>query len=165
MALSISIFIVWGQVVPEYLISFGFAFVIIGIIGGYLFWIFLILKGFDIIDLKNGMRSNLKQSKLHLLAILAAYLVFVLVFMLEFAQEDYVVPMIISIFIGAILIYSFFYVIIQMTKKFKYYENKPEPNLWDYFVTIFTLSFYPFGLLMMHSHLRLILKDQKIKKE
>ncbi len=164
-ALSISVFIVWGQLVPESLISFGFGFVIIGIIGGYLFWIFLLLKGFDIIDSKNGLRSNLKKSKLHLIAILAAYLVFVLVFMMDFAQEDYVIPMIISIFIGAILTFSFFYVVIQVTKKFKFYDNKPEPNLWDYFVTVFTLSFYPFGLLMMHSHLRLILRDQKIIEE
>jgi hypothetical protein len=161
-ALSISIFIAWGQLVPETLISFGFGFVIIGIIGGYQFWIYLLFKGFDIVDSKNGLESNLKKSKIHLIAILAGYLVFVLVFMLDFAQEDYVVPMIISIFIGAILTISFFHIIIQLTKKFKFYDKKPQPNLLDYFVTLFTLTFYPFGLLMMHSHLQLILKDQKI---
>ena len=41
-------------------------------------------------------------------------------------------------------------------------KYKPEPNLWDYFVTLFTLTFYPFGIIMMHSHLQLILKDQRI---
>jgi hypothetical protein len=164
-ALSISIFIAWGQLVPDTLISFGFVFVIIGIIGGFQFWIYLLFKGFNIVDSKNGLESNLKKSKIHLIAILAGYIIFVLVFMLDFAQEDFVVPMLISIFIGAILTLSFFHIVIQLTKKFKFYDNKPQPNLWDYFITLFTLTFYPFGIVMLHSHLQLILKEQKIIKD
>jgi hypothetical protein len=161
-ALSISIFIAWGELMPESLIAFGFSFVVIGIIGGYQFWIYLLLKGFDTIDKKNGFESNLKKSKLHVMAILVSYVVFVLVFNLDFAQEDYFVPMIISLLIGTIMMVSFYYIVKEVTRKFKFYDNKPEPNLLDYFVTLFTLSFYPFGIIMLHSHLQLILRDQQI---
>ncbi len=78
--------------------------------------------------------------------------------MLGFDTENNDIPLVFSILIAPILTYALFETAITLTKKFKYYDKNTQPNLWDYFVTIFMLSFYPFGLLMMHSHLRLILK-------
>lgn len=162
MILSVLSFGVWAKLVPEAMISFGFAFVIIGFIGGYLFWIYLILSGFKNIDLKNGLESNLKKIKILLTTVLLSYLVFVVTFMLDFGKENNTIPLLINILIAPILTYSFFEIVVTLTKKFRYYDKKSQPNLWDYFVILFTLSFYPFGLLMMHSHLRLILRDHRI---
>jgi hypothetical protein len=162
MTFSVIAFMIWAKLVPEDLISFGFTFIIIGFVGGYLFWLYLFLAGFKIIDLKNGLKSDLKKSKILLTTILVGYVAFVLIFMLDFSQENNDIPIVISILISPILTYAFFEIVIKLTKKFKYYDKKSKPNLWDYFITVFTLSFYPFGLLMMHSHLRLILKEQMI---
>ena len=162
MILSVLSFIVWSRLVPETLISFGFIFIVIGFVGGYLFWINLILTGFKNMDLKNGLENDMKRTRILLLTILLGYLVFVITLMLDLDKENNDITLIISILLAPILTYSFFEIVITMTKKFKYYDKKSQPNLWDYFVTVFTLSFYPFGLLMMHSHLRLILREQKI---
>ena len=161
-AISIGIFISWIELVPDSIIPIGFAFVILGIIGGYQFWIYLLFKGFDTIDSQNDIKSNLRKSKLHLIAILVAYVLVVLILNLDYDKVDYFLPMSINFLLGITLMFSFFYVARELTKKFKFYENKPEPNLWDYFVTLFTLTFYPFGIIMMHSHLQLILKDHNI---
>jgi hypothetical protein len=162
MILSVLSFVVWAKLVPETLIPFGFIFIVVGFIGGYLFWIYLILTGFKNIDLKKGLENNLKKTRILLITILLAYLVFVITFMLDLDKENDTIPIIISILLAPILTYSFFEIVITLTRKFKYYDKKSQPNLWDYFVTVFTLSFYPFGLLMMHSHLRLILRDYRI---
>lgn len=161
-AISIGIFISWTELVPDSIKPIGFTFVILGIIGGYQFWIYLLFKGFDTIDSQNGIKSNLRKSKLHLQAILVAYVLVVLILNLDYDKVDYFLPQLINFLLGITLMFSFFYVARELTKKFKFYENKPDPNLWDYFVTLFTLTFYPFGIIMMHSHLQLILKDQRI---
>lgn len=67
---------------------------------------------------------------------------------------------IIGILFSVIMWFSLVHIIIKLTKCFKYHEKQSNPNLWDYFGTLFTLGFGPFGLLIMHSHLQLILKDQ-----
>ncbi len=162
MILSVLSFVAWVKLVPERLASFGFIFILIGFVGGYLFWIYLIFTGFRKIDLKTGRENNLKKMRILLLTILIVYLVFVEIFLFNFYNEKNTIQILISILLAPIMTYSFFEIVITLTKKFKYYDKKSQPNLWDYFVTVFTLSFYPFGLLMMHSHLRLILKKQKI---
>jgi len=165
MILSVLLFVAWVKLVPERLDSYGFMLILIGIVGGYLFWIYLILTGFKKIDLKTGRENNLKKMRILLLTILIIYLVFFKIFLFDFYKEKNTFEVLISILIVPIMAYPVFEVVITLTKNFKYYDKKSQPNLWDYFVTAFTLCFYPFGLLMMHSHLRLILKKQKIIEE
>ncbi|GET23324.1 hypothetical protein [Prolixibacter denitrificans] len=158
--ISILLFIAWGTIVPEKLISFGFTLVVLSCIGGYLFWIYLILYGFKTIDNKNGIDNNLKTSIITLLTILLSFIAFTVINMIDFGEKNKDIPTLISLIISPILTMAFIHIITKLTKGFKFYDKNSKPNLWDYFGIIFTLGFGPLGLLMMHSHLRLILKDQ-----
>lgn len=162
MIFSFFIFVVWTKLVPETSISLGFIIVAIGLVGGYLFWIYLILSGFNIIDLKNGLESNLNKAIIHLMIVFLGYLIIFVILVLYINKEIKIIPTLISILLASVLTYSLFEIVIILTRKFKYYDKKSKPNLLDYFVTLFSLSFYPFGIIMMHSHLRLIIREQGI---
>ena len=161
-ALTIVISILWSNLVPEPLAMFGIAFVLIGFWGGYLFWIYSILTAFNNLDLKYGLKNNLKKFKILLPSVIVVYVAWVLLFLYESPKEKENILFVISNLSSFYLIYAFIDVSIVITKKYRYYEDKPHPNLWNYFVTLLTLGFYPFGILMLHSHLQLILRDQKI---
>ena len=160
--LSILISIIWSKIVPESIEVLGVTFTIIGTIGGYLFWIFLILAGFQNIDLKNGLDGNLKKSIVLLSSILIINVMLVIIFLLESSDEKESISNLIVILSSGFLTYAFFEITIILTKKVRFYDGKTQPGIWNYFVTLLTLSIYPFGLLMLHSHLSLILKNQKI---
>ena len=64
--------------------------------------------------------------------------------------------------LGAFLTYLFIEILIVLTKKNKYYAKGTTPNVWDYMVTLALLAFFPWGLLIIHSHMRLLLIDHKI---
>lgn len=160
--ISILLFIAWETIVPEKLISFGFTLIVLGCIGGYLFWIYLILYGFKTIDNKNGIDNNLKTSIITLVTILLSFIAFIVIFIIDFGEKNKDFTTLISMIISPILMIGFIHIIIKLTKSFKFYDKNSRPNMWDYFGIIFTLGFGPFGLLMMHSHLRMIMKDQYI---
>ena len=162
--ISILLFVAWGLLVPDKLISIGFTFIILGSVGGYLFWLYLILYGFKTIDNENGIENNLKTSIIALVTILLSLITFIAIFVIDLGDKNKDITTLISFIISPIITFAFIHIIIKLTKSFKFYDKNSQPNIWDYFGTLFTLGFGPLGLLMMHSHLRLILKDQYMLK-
>ena len=160
--ISLLLFIAWGTIVPENLISYGFNLVALAFIGGYQFWLYIILYGFKTIDKKNGITNNLRITTISLITILISIVAMMAISIVDLGERFKDIPNLIGILISPILTLAFFQVIIKLTKGFKFYDKNTKPNLWDYFGTFFTLGFGPFGLLMMHSHLRLIMKDQNM---
>ena len=159
-ALSLLIFVLWVRLVPDFLILFGFLFVVLASLGGYLLWIYILIVGFKQLDIKNNNENDFKKSEVLILAILSISLTLIIFLYLDNDRSS--ILFIISILMSSTLTILLFMIVKVLTRKFKFYDKKTKPNLWDYFITMFSLSFFPFGILMLHSHIRLILKDQKI---
>jgi hypothetical protein len=159
-ALSILMFILWARLVPDSLILFGFLFVVLASLGGYFLWIYILLVGFNKLDIKNNYKNDFKKSQALLIATLLIFFTLIVFIFLYLDKEKSGLFFILSILMSTTLPFLFFETVSVLTKKFKFYDKKTRPNLWDYFITMFSLSFFPFGILMLHSHLRLILKDQ-----
>lgn len=158
-ALSILIFIIWARLVPEPLIQFGLLLIVLAFLGGYILWIYLLLLGFNQLDVKYKNKNDLKKSQILIVAALLISLTFCVFLFLYHDKENDGIFFTTSILISTTLTFLFFEIVTILSKKFKYYDKKSKPNLWDYFITMCALCFFPFGILMLHSHLRLILKD------
>lgn len=161
-ALSVLIFILWARLVSDSLIPFGFFFVFLASVGGYFLWIYILLVGFKQLDIKNNNENDFKKAKVFIVVSLLISLTLIVFLFLYRDKENSGILFIINILMSTTLIFLFFETVTILTKKFKLYDKKTKPNLWDYFITMFLLSFFPFGILMLHSHLRLILKEQRI---
>jgi len=161
-ALSILIFILWARLVPDSVIPFGFLFVVLASLGGYFLWIYILLVGFNQLDIKNNKENDFKKSQALIVSTLLISLTLIVFLFLYLDKENAGIFFIISILMSTTLTFLFFETARVLTKKFKFYDKRTKPNLWDYFITMFSLSFFPFGILMLHSHLRLILKDQRM---
>lgn len=161
-ALSVLIFILWARLVPESIITFGFLFVVLASMGGYLLWIYILLVGFKHLDIKNNIENDFKKSQVLIVSILSIFSTLIIFLFLYLDKESSGIFFIINILMSTTLTYLLFEMVTVLTKKFKFYDKKTKPNLWDYFITMFSLSFFPFGILMLHSHLRLILKEHRM---
>jgi hypothetical protein len=161
-ALSVLIFILWARLVPESIITFGFLFVVLASMGGYLLWIYILLVGFKHLDIKNNIENDFKKSQVLIISILSIFSTLIIFLFLYLDKESTGIFFIINILMSTTLTYLLFEMVTVLTKKFKFYDKKTKPNLWDYFITMFSLSFFPFGILMLHSHLRLILKEHRM---
>lgn len=161
-ALSILIFILWARLVPDSLIPLGFLYVVLAFFGGYFLWIYILLVGFNQLDIKNNIENDFKKSQVLIVSTVVIYLTLIVLLFLYMDKENADLFFILCMVMSTILTFLFFEIVTVLTKKFKFYDKRAKPNLWDYFNTMFSLSFFPFGFLMLHSHLRLILKDQRI---
>ena len=160
--LSLMTFLIWRKLVPNDLIQFGIIFIVFASFGGYLFWIYILLNGFSRLDSMNNLKNDLNRFKYLVPLALAIYTLLIFTLMHYSDRDNIHILLLVNILLGSILTYIIFETVIILTRKFKFYDNETSPNLWDYFVTMFLLCFYPFGLMIMHSNIRRILKENKI---
>ena len=161
-AISILLFKLWVDFSNEQFKSYGFIIILIGCLAFYFFWIYTLSYGFNMLEKKAW--DNGKVNKIGIV-ILTAFVVSVVgyalffYFLFELNQE---LPEYINIPFSLIILYCFLHIVIYLTKNYSFYDKRKSPGIFDYFVTMFLLCFLPFGLLIMHSHLRLILKEKYI---
>lgn len=161
--ISLFLFAQWSNIVPKPLIIYGLFFVVLILVIGYLFWIYLILYGFNHLDNKNNISNEFKKTQGLILALLLTICLHLFMFFKSPPSVDNSGLTTLAYFFTSIsIIYCYFKIVGVLTIKFNFYDKKPKPTLQNYFVTFFLLQFFPFGILMMHSHLRLILADNSV---
>lgn len=128
----------------------------------FFFWIYVLGCGFNELDKKTGNDLQIKKFKLFVVSAFFSITIILLINTDFIFNEQKKVPEYISNLLSLIFFYFYMLIIIKLTKNYKFYETKEIPRIFDYFATMFLLSLFPFGLLIMHSHLRLLLKDRNI---
>ena len=162
MTLSILLFKAWTLIFPNEFFLFGISIILIGILGSYFFWLFIIGFGLNELFTKYGKNKGFRNYKIVL--ILSFVGIFIstigsILYLKEFEKQP---PELISLALGLLSLYCTIHIVGHLTTDFKKLDKGTEPKLWDYLVTMFLICFFPFGLMIMHAHLRLLQKD-KIK--
>jgi hypothetical protein len=160
----IIIFKIWANFIPATLRPYGFSIFLVGFISYYFLWIYVIGYGFNELDKKtdNDLGIN-KFGILIIITFLSVLFINLMNFYLLIIQSNQTL-IYLNIPFTLISMYCFIQIIIQLTKHFRLYDEKEEPRIIDYIVTMFLLSFFPFGLIIMHAHLRLFLKEKLLIK-
>lgn len=141
---------------------YGILIVLIGFVGYYFFWIYSIGYGFILLDKKNGINF---KGKIFLVLIISLIVLLTMRMFLDFiflVRDSSHIPVYLNVIFTIIILYCLLNIVIKLTDRFKHYDKKGEPIFFDYVVTFFLLCFFPFGLLIMQSHLRLFLKENQI---
>lgn len=162
LAISIFLWKIWINNVTGPIKPFGILIVLIGFVSYYFFWIYSIGYGFILLDKKNGIVFNERK---FLLLILSLIIIFVVRMFFDYyflMKNSSNIPLYLNVILTLIILYCILSVVIKLTRRFKYYDKKEEPKLFDYIVTFFLICFFPFGLLIMQSHLRLFLKENQL---
>jgi hypothetical protein len=160
----ILIFKIWASFIPVSLRPYGFLIFLVGFMSYYFLWIYLIGYGFNELDKKTDNKLGInKFGILIIITFLSVLFINLMNFYLLISQSNHTL-IYLNIAFTLISMYCFLQIIIQLTKHFRLYDEKEEPRIIDYFVTMFLLSFFPFGLIIMHAHLRLFLKEKLLIK-
>ena len=163
-AISILLFKAWILLVPNKYILFGISIILVGFLGSYFFWLYIIGYGLNKLFPKYGSDKGFKKYKIVLftacITILIGYIGSI-IYLKELGKQP---PEFVTLPLGLLSLYCFIHIIGHLTNDFKSLDKGTEPIFWDYIVTMFLISFFPFGLMIMHSHMRLLKKD-KIKED
>ncbi|MCK9400102.1 MAG: hypothetical protein M0Q51_08945 [Bacteroidales bacterium] len=158
-AVSLILFYGCKLVLPIENIKYCLIIVIALFLAGYFFWIYLIALGFHILSAKNDKDYRFKN---FIIVLIILYIIAIL----SYSSSIYFISKsmdqilgLISILTGLISFFCLMYIIVYLTNNFKFFDKKNEPRFWDYFISMFLISFFPFGLMIMHDHLRLIMKE------
>ena len=160
----ILIFKIWATFVTDIIKPYGISIFMIGFMSCYFLWIYLLGYGFNELDKKTG--KNLKIIKLGLIIIITFFsmLFFQLTNFYIFINHSNQTLYYLNVLFSLIPMFFFIQITIKLTKYFRLYDGKDEPRIIDYIITMMLLCCFPFGLIIMHAHLRLFLKEKLIIK-
>ncbi|MFB6320866.1 hypothetical protein [Saccharicrinis sp. FJH54] len=156
---------VFDKIIRNSFIFLTVSIVFMAFIGYYFFWLYIIGYGFHKINEKLGTKSTLRKLKSILTIsffIIISTLTTHLYFLFKLEQES---PIILNIVYAIAVLYCTGYITIKFSQDFKFYDKKEEPKIFDYIITYFLLGAFPFGILIMHAHIRLILKEHGILRK
>jgi hypothetical protein len=124
-------------------------------------WIYLLGCGFDLLNKNNNINSSLRKFRVNIILSYKTYLTSVII---EFynAELDSNLLEYLNVILNMAFLFFFFVIVKELTTNFRFYDKKSEPRIIDYFITFFLVCFFPFGLLILHSHLRLFLKEHSL---
>jgi len=123
------------------------------------FWIYIIGYGFKELDKKTGNDIQIKRFRtITILAFLSIILSISLDIYFVFIEKR-LPPEYMNTLLNLIFLFYYMYIVIKLTNNFKFYDKKETPRIFDYIITMFLLNFFPFGLLIMNSKLRLLWKE------
>jgi len=67
-----------------------------------------------------------------------------------------------NIILGLLGFFVLVYLLYTITEDYIFHAKGRIPGLFDYFIMLFHFGFFPIGLIILHSHVRLMLKDKKL---
>ncbi|MBN1111766.1 MAG: hypothetical protein JXA53_02495 [Bacteroidales bacterium] len=136
-----------------------------GFIGFYLFWINTICFSLDLINIKNGLSSNMRKNKILFIVFFSIYALRMLISLPCFDSTETIIGLTLNILIGVVGIILATYMFYKISDDYILLTKNRYPNLIDYFIMSFHFSFFLVGLMILHSHVRLLLKDNNLLKE
>lgn len=136
-----------------------------GFIGFYLLWINTICLSLDLVNIKNGLSSNRKKSKILFIVLFSIYALRMFITLPFFESLESIMGLTLNILIGATGIFLITYLFYKVSDDYISLTKNRNPNLIDYFIMIFHFSFFLGGLMILHSHVRLLLKENNILDE
>lgn len=114
---------------------------------------------------KLGHKIEIKKLRLMLIAMIIAITAGYIVNVYSISDQNEDILKYTNVPISLVVLYSFLYIAGNLTQNFRHYDKKGEPRIRDYIITVFLLAAFPFGTMWMHSHLRLILKENGVIKQ
>jgi len=134
-------------------------------IGFYLLWINTICLSLDLVNIKNGLSNKRKKSKILFVVLFSIYALRMLITLPYFESIESTIGMTLNILIGVAGIFLITYLFYKISDDYILLTKNRNPNLIDYFIMLFHFSFFLVGLMILHSHVRLLLKDNNIIEE
>ena len=133
-----------------------------GFIGFYLLWINTIYLSLDLVNIKNGLSSSRKRNKILFIMFFSIYLLRMIISLPYFESIESLIGMTLNILIGLAGLFLITYLFYNISDDYIFLTKNRTANLFDYFIMIFYFSFFLIGLMMLHSHVSLLLKDNDI---
>ena len=147
----------------ETIMYYVIAVSVICLLAYYFFWIYIIGYGFKELDKKTGNDMQIKRLRTITISAFISIILSIAINIYFAFIEKRLPPEYMNTLLYLIFFFCYMYIVIKLTNNFKFYDKKETPRIFDYIVTMFLLNLFPFGLLIMHSHLRLLLKKRNIK--
>lgn len=163
-AISILLFKVWTLFVPGEYTLFGISIVLVGFLGSYFFWLYTIGYGLNQLFQKYGSNKRFNTYRIIIItACLSTLISYIgsIFYLVEFKKQP---SGYLTLPWALISLYCIIYIVVHLTNDFKSLEKGTQPVFWDYVVTLFLINFFPFGMMILHSHMKLLKRD-KIKVE
>jgi hypothetical protein len=136
-----------------------------GFIGFYLLWINTICLSLDLINIKRGIPSSMKKNKILFIILFSTYFLRMIISLPYFESIDSLIGMSLIILIGIVGIITITYLFYKISEDYTFLIKNRYANLFDYFIMMLYFSFFLGGLMIMHSHVRLLLIDNNIIKK
>lgn len=136
-----------------------------GFLGFYLLWLNTIKLSLDLINLKNGLPCNRKKSKILFISLFSFYALRMLISLPYFESIESIIGMTLNILIGVSGIFLMTFLFYRISDTYIMLTKNRNANLIDYFIMVFHLGFVPIGLMILHLHVRLLLKDENLLEE
>jgi len=165
--IPILFFIVWllANIIGPEGANFNALLLFGGFIGFYLLWINTIYMSLDLVKIKNGLSSSRKKNMILFIVLFSVYLLRMIISLPYFESIESLIGMTLNILIGVAGIILITYLFYKISDDYISLTKYRTANLFDYFIMIFHFSFFLVGLMILHSHVRLLLKDNNILKE
>lgn len=134
-----------------------------GFIGFYLLWINTIFLSLDLVNIKLGLSSSSsKKNKILFIILFSIYLLRMIITLPYFESIESLIGMTLNILIGVVGIILITYLFYGISDNYIFLIKNRTASLFDYFIMIFYFSFFIVGIMILHSHVRLLLKDNNI---
>jgi len=165
--IPIMFFIVWllARILGSDIAIFSVFLFFGSLIGFYLLWINTIFLSLNMVKIKNGFSSRNKSSMILFIILFSIYLLRMIISLPYFESIETLIGMAVNILIGVFIIILITYLFYEITDNYIYITKNRASNIVDYFIMMFYFSFFIIGLMILHSKIRLILKENNILEE
>ncbi len=133
-----------------------------GFIGFYLMWINTIYLSLDLINVKNGFSSKRKRNRILFIVLASIYLLRMIITFPLFESIESLIGVTLYLLIGVVVLILSTQLFYKISDDYIFLTKNRTPNLFDYFIMIFHFSFFLVGLMILHSHVRLLLRDNNL---
>jgi hypothetical protein len=124
-----------------------------------LLWINTIFLSIDLLNQKHNLPSRIKQNRLVFLILGLTYILRMIIALPPLNIIELTIGIYINLLIGIEIIIFFTYLFYSFTDDYIFHFKSRTPNVFDYFIIMFLFCLFPFGLIMLHSNIRSMLKD------
>lgn len=133
-----------------------------GFFGYFLFWLYSISYGLELLNIDLDIPSNLKKSRRLIVVLLITYMIRIILSLTHFNSLDSNLIVVVNIILGLLGFFVLVYLLYLITEDYIFHVKGRMPRLFDYFIMLFHFGFFPVGLIILHSHVRLMLKDKNL---